>query len=83
MINRNSGIRGRTRTDEEREPKTEIITSRTRDDSGIDNGIISSLENNGIEEKLCDNAEEVEDLSLTEEVVIDIWYNMCKLYLMY
>ena len=84
MINRNSGIRGQTRTDEERQPKTEIITSRTRDDSCIDNDMISSLEKHGIEERLCDNAEQVEDLSLEEleeEVVSDIWYNIYKLYL--
>ena len=31
MISRNSGIQGRTRTAEEREPKTEIITSRNQD----------------------------------------------------
>ena len=73
MINRNSGIRGRTRTDEERQPKTEIITSRARDDSGNDNDMISTIEKNGIQERLCDNAEQDEDLLLAQEVLYDIW----------
>ena len=38
MINRYSGIQGRTRTDEEREPNNEIITSRVRNELELQNG---------------------------------------------
>ena len=74
MINRNSGIRGRTRTDEERQPKTEIVTSRKRDDFVTDNDIISTVEKNGIEERLSGDEGPVKDLSLVQEVVNGIWY---------
>jgi hypothetical protein len=80
MIKRNSGIRGRTRTDEERQPKTEIITSRARDDSGNDNDIISTVNKNGIQERLGDNADQDEDLLLAQEVVNDIWCDKYKLF---
>ena len=69
MINRNSGIRGRTRTDEERQPKNEIVTSRKRDDFITDNDTISTVEKNGIEERLSGDAGQVDDLSLAQEVV--------------
>ena len=69
MINRNSGIRGKTRTDEEREPKNEIITSRVRDDSGLSSSLgssgISSGSNNDSETKSSSS----EDDSLIEEEV--------------
>ena len=37
MINWYSGIQGRTRTDEEREPTNEIITSRVRNELDLQN----------------------------------------------
>ena len=37
MINRYSGVQGRTRTDEDREPKNEIITSRVRNELELQN----------------------------------------------
>ena len=50
MINRYSGIQGRTRTDEEREPKNEVITSRVRNELELhneDNSTISKNETEG------------------------------------
>ena len=52
MINRYSGIQGRTRTDEEREPKNEIITSRVRNElelQNADNSTISKSDTEGNE----------------------------------
>ena len=43
MINRYSGIQGRTRTDEEREPKNEIITSRVRNELQLQNADNSTI----------------------------------------
>ena len=69
MINRNSGMRGKTRTDEEREPKNEIITSRIREDSDLSSSLgssgISSGSNNDSETKSSSG----EDDSLVEEEV--------------
>ena len=64
MINRNSGIRGKTRTDEEREPKNEIITSRVRDDSCLSSSLgsdaISSGSKNDSETKSTGSEEDVQ-----------------------
>ena len=64
MINRNSGIRGKTRTDEEREPKNEIITSRVRDDSCLSSSLgsdaISSGSSNDSETKSTSSEEDAQ-----------------------
>ena len=49
MINRYSGIQGRTRTDEEREPKNEIITSRVRNELDLKNEDNSTISKNDTE----------------------------------
>ena len=49
MINRYSGIQGRTRTDEEREPKNEIITSRVRNELDLKNEDNSTVSKSDIE----------------------------------
>ena len=46
MINRYSGIQGRTRTDEEREPKNEVITSRVRNELDLKNEGNSTISKN-------------------------------------
>ena len=49
MINRYSGIQGRTRTDEEREPNNEIITSRVRNELDLKNEGNSTISKNDTE----------------------------------
>ena len=78
MINRNSGLRGRTRTDEERQPKNEIITSRKRDDSGIVCDKISSSDINVTNESLSEKEEESEDISSAQEVINNV---VCNVYI--
>ena len=46
MINRYSGIQGRTRTDEERETKNEIVTSRVRNELDLKNEDNSTISKN-------------------------------------
>ena len=69
MINRNSGMRGKTRTDEEREPKNEIITSRIREDSDLSSSLGSSGISSGSNQDSETKSSSSEDDSLVEEEV--------------
>ena len=66
MINRNSGIRGKTRTDAEREPKNEIITSRNRDNYGLSSSLGSKIGSSG-----CIDESEKKTLSSEEDILVE------------
>ena len=76
-------MRGKTRTDEEREPKNEIITSRIRDDSDLSSSLGSSGISSGSNHDSEKKSSSSEDDSLIEEEVrkiIEYVKRDCKIY---
>ena len=81
MINRNCGIRGPTRSDQEREPKNEIITSRAYNESIVDNNSTSdTLDCTSIRNDPVDEQDDKDDY-LAEEKVSFTKANGCKIKL--